>query len=72
MRNSSSCCRLSKLQREFKYPNNEMEVEENGEQRTQEEEVVEVDVDSTDGAVLVNSNKADEEWGTTNEGNLSS
>ncbi|KAI3911794.1 hypothetical protein MKW92_045212 [Papaver armeniacum] len=51
------------------------EVEENGEeheeQGTQEEEAVEVDADSTDGAVLVNSNEAEEEWGTNNEGTSS-
>ncbi|RZC71675.1 hypothetical protein C5167_035223 [Papaver somniferum] len=51
------------------------EVEENGEeheeQGTQEEEAVEVDADSTDGAVLVNSNETEEEWGTNNEGTSS-
>lgn len=40
--------------------------EQNGE-GSQEEAVV-VDADSTDGAVLVNGNEADEEWGTNNEG----
>lgn len=51
------------------------EVEQNGEeheeQGTQEEEAVEVDADSTDGAVLVNSNETEEEWGTNNEGTSS-
>ncbi|KAF6173073.1 hypothetical protein GIB67_009993 [Kingdonia uniflora] len=32
------------------------------------DEAIEVDVDSTDGAVLVNGNEDDEEWGTNNEG----
>ncbi|KAF6163025.1 hypothetical protein GIB67_021174 [Kingdonia uniflora] len=32
------------------------------------DEAIEVDVDSTDGAVLANSNEDDEEWGTNNEG----
>ena len=41
--------------------------EPNGEERIQEESVV-VDADSTDGAVLVNGNEADEEWDTNNEG----
>ncbi|KAL7114171.1 hypothetical protein ACP275_04G103600 [Erythranthe tilingii] len=43
----------------------EMEIEDQVE--GQEEGVV-VDADSTDGAVLVNGNEADEEWGTNNEG----
>ncbi|KAI3928948.1 hypothetical protein MKW92_018589, partial [Papaver armeniacum] len=51
-------------------------VEDNGEEHeehgTQEEEVVDVDVDSTDGTILVNGNEAEEEWDTTNEGTLSS
>ncbi|RZC64819.1 hypothetical protein C5167_008510 [Papaver somniferum] len=51
-------------------------VEDNGEEHeehgTQEEEAVDVDVDSTDGAILVNSNEVEEEWDTTNEGTLSS
>lgn len=48
--------------------NGEQTVEEqNGEDGSQEEAVV-VDADSTDGAVLVNGNEADEEWGTNNEG----
>ncbi|RZC52238.1 hypothetical protein C5167_020661 [Papaver somniferum] len=51
-------------------------VEDNGEEHeehgTQEEEAVDVYVDSTDGAILVNSNEAEEEWDTTNEGTLSS
>lgn len=37
--------------------------EQNGEEGSQEEAVV-VDADSTDGAVLVNGNEADEEWDT--------
>lgn len=41
--------------------------EHNGEDGSQEEAVV-VDADSTDGAVLVNGNEAEEEWGTNNEG----
>lgn len=41
--------------------------EQNGEDGSQEEAVV-VDADSTDGAVLVNGNEAEEEWGTNNEG----
>lgn len=40
--------------------------EQNGEEGSQEEAVV-VDADSTDGAVLVNGNEADEEW-STNKG----
>lgn len=50
--------------------------EQNGEDGSQEEaeeavvvdEAVVADADSTDGAVLVNGNEADEEWGTNNEG----
>ena len=41
--------------------------EQNGEEESQEEAVV-VDADSTDGAVLVNGNEAEQEWGTNNEG----
>ncbi|KAG2729137.1 hypothetical protein I3760_01G235700 [Carya illinoinensis] len=41
--------------------------EHNGEEESQEEAIV-VDADSTDGAVLVNGNEAEEEWGTNNEG----
>ncbi|KAL5975155.1 hypothetical protein ACLOJK_031834 [Asimina triloba] len=45
---------------------NEVE-EENGEEG--QEEAVEVDADdSSDGAVFVNGNEADEQWGTNNEG----
>jgi coatomer subunit beta' len=40
--------------------------EQNGEEGSQEEAVV-VDADSTDGAVLVNGNEPEEEWGTNNE-----
>ncbi|KAE9585861.1 putative coatomer, WD associated region, tetratricopeptide-like helical domain-containing protein [Lupinus albus] len=45
----------------------EAQEEPNGEEGSQEEAVV-VDSDSTEGAVLVNSNEADEEWDTNNEG----
>ncbi|KAJ6415917.1 hypothetical protein OIU84_004663 [Salix udensis] len=41
--------------------------EQNGEEGSQEEAVV-VDAESTDGAVLVNGNEPEEEWGTNNEG----
>ncbi|KAJ6715238.1 COATOMER SUBUNIT BETA'-1 [Salix viminalis] len=41
--------------------------EQNGEEGSQEEAVV-VDADSTDGAVFVNGNEPEEEWGTNNEG----
>lgn len=47
------------------------EVQEPGEddiQQEGQEEAVVVDADSTDGAVLVNGNEADEEWGTNTEG----
>ncbi|CAL2245583.1 unnamed protein product [Prunus armeniaca] len=44
--------------------------EQYGEEGSQEEAVV-VDADSTDGAVLINGNEADEEWGTNNEGTSS-
>lgn len=37
-----------------------------GHDESQEEAAV-VDADSTDGAVLVNGNEAEEEWGTNNE-----
>lgn len=36
-----------------------------------QEEPALIDADSTDGAVLVNGNEADEEWGTNNEGKTS-
>lgn len=42
------------------------EEEQNGDE-SQEEAVV-VDADSTDGAVLVNGNEAEEEWGTNTAG----
>ncbi|XP_054781260.1 coatomer subunit beta'-2-like [Prosopis cineraria] len=45
----------------------ELDAEERQEEQNGEEAVV-VDADSTDGAVLVNGNEADEEWGTNNEG----
>ncbi|KAE9600493.1 putative coatomer, WD associated region, tetratricopeptide-like helical domain-containing protein [Lupinus albus] len=45
----------------------EAQEEPSGEEGSQEEAVV-VDADSTDGAVLVNGNEAEEEWGTNNEG----
>ena len=41
--------------------------EQNGEEGSQEEAVV-VDADSNDGAVLVNGNEPEEEWGTDNKG----
>lgn len=47
------------------------ELQEPGEddiQQEGQEEAVVVDADSTDGAVLVNGNEADEEWGTNTEG----
>lgn len=48
------------------------EVEEhNDEEEESQEEGVVVDADSTDGAVLVNCNEAEEEWGTNNEGTSS-
>ncbi|KAH9615444.1 hypothetical protein KSS87_021359 [Heliosperma pusillum] len=45
--------------------------EDNGEQNEadgSQEEAVVVDADSIDGAVLVNGNEAEEEWGTNNDG----
>lgn len=56
-----------------------MVIDQNGDEETAEhqngedsqEEAVVVDADSTDGAVLVNGNEADEEWGTNNEGTQS-
>ncbi|PSR96109.1 Coatomer subunit beta [Actinidia chinensis var. chinensis] len=47
------------------------EEEQEGAQDEGQEEAVVVDADSTDGAVFVNGNEADEEWGTNNEGNPS-
>ncbi|KAK4359467.1 hypothetical protein RND71_021696 [Anisodus tanguticus] len=47
------------------------EVQEQGEddlQQEGQEDAVVVDADCTDGAVLVNGNEADEEWGTNTEG----
>lgn len=44
--------------------------EQNGEEGSQEDEVV-VDADSTDGAVFVNGNEADEELSTNKEGSPS-
>ncbi|KAA3489303.1 coatomer subunit beta'-2-like [Gossypium australe] len=44
--------------------------EQNGEDGSQEEPVV-VDADSNDGAVLVNGNEPEEEWGTNTEGTSS-
>lgn len=47
------------------------EVQELGQDDAQnegQEEPVVVDVDSTDGAVLVNGAEAEEEWGTNTEG----
>ncbi|RWR83035.1 coatomer subunit beta'-1-like protein isoform X1 [Cinnamomum micranthum f. kanehirae] len=43
-------------------------LEENEEEEGQEEAIEEEVDDSTDGAVLVNGNEAEEEWGTNNEG----
>lgn len=40
--------------------------EQNGEEGSQEEGVV-VDADSTDGAVLINGNEADEDWSANNK-----
>lgn len=45
----------------------ELNAEEQNGEGSQEEPVV-VDADSTDGAVLVNGNEAEEQWGTNNEG----
>ncbi|KAG5537653.1 hypothetical protein RHGRI_024936 [Rhododendron griersonianum] len=50
------------------------EVHEEGQEEEQDEgqeEAVEVDADSTNGAVLVNGNEADEQWGMNNEGHPS-
>ncbi|KAK3002757.1 hypothetical protein RJ639_019894, partial [Escallonia herrerae] len=61
------------LDHEVAEQNGEMvqeEEQDDGQEEGQEEPVV-VDADSTDGAVLVNGNEADEEWGTNNEGNPS-
>ena len=41
--------------------------EQNGVDEGQEAAIV-VDADSNDGAVLVNGNEAEEEWGTKNDG----
>jgi coatomer subunit beta' len=54
-------------QNEEHYTEEHYTEEHNGEEGSQEEAVV-VDAESTDGAVLVNGNEADEEWGTNNEG----
>ncbi|GMP34629.1 hypothetical protein CsSME_00007418 [Camellia sinensis var. sinensis] len=62
------------LNHEDEELNGEEEVYEDGQEEAQDEEqeeAVVVDADSTDGAVLVNGNEADEEWGTNNEGNPS-
>ncbi|PSR96848.1 Coatomer subunit beta, partial [Actinidia chinensis var. chinensis] len=58
------------LNHEFEEQNGEEEEQDETQDEGQEEAVV-VDEDSTDGAVLVNGNEADEEWGTNNEGNPS-
>lgn len=42
-----------------------------GRQQNVEEEAVVVDADSTDGAVLVNGNESEEQWGKINEGTAS-
>ncbi|KAI8544408.1 hypothetical protein RHMOL_Rhmol08G0294200 [Rhododendron molle] len=50
------------------------EVHKEGQEEEQDEgqeEAVEVDADSTNGAVLVNGNEDDEQWGTNNEGHPS-
>ena len=44
------------------------ELEADDAQNEEQEEAVVVDADSTDGAVLINGNEADEEWGTNSEG----
>lgn len=44
------------------------EHEQDDNQQESQEDAVVVDADSTDGAVLVNGNEADEEWGTNTEG----
>ena len=46
------------------------EVQEQGQDGTQQESQEEavVDAESTDSAVLVNGNEAEEEWGTNTEG----
>ena len=62
------CASLSLSQDEEE--NGEEEDQEDGQEEGQEEAVV-VDADSTDGAVFVNGNEAEEEWGTNNEGNPS-
>ena len=51
----------------LQYKEEQNAEEHNGEEGSQEEAVV-VDADSTDGAVLVNGNEAEEEWGTNIEG----
>lgn len=44
------------------------EHEQDDNQQESQEDAVVVDADSTDGAVLVNGNEVDEEWGTNTEG----
>lgn len=44
------------------------EHQEDGKQQNVEEEGVVVDADSTDGAVLVNGNGSEEQWGMISEG----
>lgn len=41
------------------------------ESQEEEEDAVAMDNDSSDGAVLVNGNEGEEEWGTNNAGNPS-
>ena len=53
------------------WQNGDEETEEHQNGEDSQEEPVVVDADSTDGAVLVNGNEADEEWGTNNEGTQS-
>lgn len=42
-----------------------------GKQQNVEEEGVVVDADSTDGAVLVNGNESEEQWGMNSDGTSS-
>lgn len=62
---------LTEQTEEEHYPDEHVEEgsqEEQHEEEGSQEEAVVVDAESTDGAVLVNGNEADEEWGTNNEG----
>ena len=53
----------------FRSDYTEEQEEQSGEEGSQEDAVV-VDADSTDGTVLVNGNKADEELSTTKDGSV--